>query len=170
MSDSNKLSAEEISQQRDAFIERFLGYASGTFSLFSIYIGDRLGYYRALAEGSLTSAELAARTNTHERYAREWLEQQTVAGILKVEDENAEYMSVCNLTHPRALQILDAVMVGRALASRKAIQKYMWMASTSMNPLSSWLRKMRAGITSQTACTSKCAMWAIPRSRVNMIW
>jgi SAM-dependent methyltransferase len=89
MSDANKLSAEEISQQRDAFIERFLGYAAGTFSLFSIYIGDHLGYYRALAEGSLTSAELAARTNTHERYAREWLEQQTVAGILQVEDENA---------------------------------------------------------------------------------
>ena len=90
MSDSNKMSAEEISQQRDAFIERFLGYAAGTFSLFSIYIGERLGYYRALAEGPLTSSELAERTNSHERYAREWLEQQTVAGILQVEDENAD--------------------------------------------------------------------------------
>lgn len=90
MANSNMMSAEEIAKQRDAFIERFLGYASGTFSLFSIYIGERLGFYRALAEGPLTSAELAARTDTHERYAREWLEQQTVAGILQVEDEKAD--------------------------------------------------------------------------------
>ncbi len=47
------------------------------------------GLYRALAEGGpATSAELASRTGTHERYIREWLEQQTVAGILEVEDEN----------------------------------------------------------------------------------
>ncbi|MCI0551765.1 MAG: hypothetical protein L0287_12495 [Anaerolineae bacterium] len=90
MSDSDKMTAEEIAGQRDAFIERFLGYAAGTFSLFSIYIGERLGYYRALAGGSLTSTELASRTNTHERYAREWLEQQTVAGILEVEDESLD--------------------------------------------------------------------------------
>lgn len=90
MTDSNKMSTEEIAGQRDAFIERILGYAAGTFSLFSIYIGERLGYYRALAEGPLTSAELAERTNTHERYAREWLEQQTVTGILEVEDEKLD--------------------------------------------------------------------------------
>ena len=81
--------ADAIASQRDAFIERFLQFASGTFSLFSIYIGDRLGLYRALAEsGPATSAELASRTGTHERYIREWLEQQTVADILEVEDEN----------------------------------------------------------------------------------
>ena len=90
MSNQDQMSTEEIAKQRDAFIERFLGYAAGTFSLFSIYIGERLGYYRALAEGSLTSAELAARTNTHERYTREWLEQQTIAGILQVEDESLD--------------------------------------------------------------------------------
>ena len=32
-------------------------------------------------------------TNTHERYAREWLEQQTVAAILEVEDEQAEALT-----------------------------------------------------------------------------
>ena len=91
MSESNKISAEEIEGQRDAFIERFLGYIAGTFSLFSIYIGERLGFYRALADGgALTSAELAAHTNTHERYAREWLEQQTVTGVLEVEDEDLD--------------------------------------------------------------------------------
>lgn len=89
MSTQESTSAEGIANQRDAFIERFLQHAAGTFSLFSIYIGDRLGLYRSLAdEGPATPAELASRTGTHERYIREWLEQQTVAGILEVQDEN----------------------------------------------------------------------------------
>ncbi len=61
------------------------------FDIFTVYIGDRLGFYRALADrGPLTSMELARQTSTHERYVREWLEQQTIAGILAVEDEKAE--------------------------------------------------------------------------------
>jgi 2-polyprenyl-3-methyl-5-hydroxy-6-metoxy-1,4-benzoquinol methylase len=47
--------------------------------------------YEALAEtGPLTPAELAARTRTNERYIREWLEQQAVAGVLEVDDADAE--------------------------------------------------------------------------------
>ena len=91
MSNTQPMSPESIANQRDAFIERFLGFAAGTFSMFSVYIGDRLGLYRALAEdGPATSAELASRTGTHERYIREWLEQQTVTGMLEVEDENQD--------------------------------------------------------------------------------
>ena len=57
--------------------------------MLSIYIGDRLCLYRALSQNDgLTAGELAASTNTHECYIREWLEQQTVAGILEVDDEN----------------------------------------------------------------------------------
>jgi 2-polyprenyl-3-methyl-5-hydroxy-6-metoxy-1,4-benzoquinol methylase len=90
MSESPATIPDEHVAQRDAFLERMLTSASGVFEMFSIYIGDRLGFYQALAQGdALTSAELAARTATHERYAREWLEQQTVAGILEVEDAAA---------------------------------------------------------------------------------
>ena len=63
----------------DAFVERLFGAVLATMDLQAVYLGDRLGYYRALAAGALTSAELAARTGTAERYAREWLEQQAVA-------------------------------------------------------------------------------------------
>jgi 2-polyprenyl-3-methyl-5-hydroxy-6-metoxy-1,4-benzoquinol methylase len=84
------LNNEQVAQ-RDTFVERLLQSTSGVFDIFTIYVGDRLGYYQALAsDGPLTSGELAARTGTHERYAREWLEQQTVAGILQVEDANAK--------------------------------------------------------------------------------
>jgi 2-polyprenyl-3-methyl-5-hydroxy-6-metoxy-1,4-benzoquinol methylase len=57
----------------------------------TVYVGDRLGLYRALAkDGPSTAAQLAAQTGTHERYVREWVEQQAVAGILEVEDYGAD--------------------------------------------------------------------------------
>ncbi len=80
-----------VEAERDAFVERILQAVSGTFDIFAIYIGHQLGLYRALAEdkgGWLTSSELAAHTGTHERYVREWIEQQTVTGVLEVEDES----------------------------------------------------------------------------------
>jgi len=66
----------------DAFVERLFGAVLATMDLHAVYLGDRLGYYRALADGPLTSAQLAAYSGTAERYAREWLEQQAVTGIL----------------------------------------------------------------------------------------
>ncbi|MEV6605592.1 class I SAM-dependent methyltransferase [Kutzneria sp. NPDC051319] len=57
--------------------------AVGALELYTMYLGERLGYYRALADGGpLTSAELASRTGTAERYAREWLEHHAAAGLL----------------------------------------------------------------------------------------
>lgn len=57
----------------------------GTVDLLSIFIGDRLGWYRSLAhEGPATAGQLAVRTATHPRYTREWLEQQAVTGLLVV--------------------------------------------------------------------------------------
>jgi len=68
----------------EALVDRIVESVVGTMDLFGIYLGHRLGYYRALADGGpATSAELASRTGTAERYAREWLEQQAVTGILE---------------------------------------------------------------------------------------
>lgn len=47
-----------------------------------VLTGDKLGLYRALAEGPLTSAQLAQRTGTHERYVREWLGAQAASGYV----------------------------------------------------------------------------------------
>jgi SAM-dependent methyltransferase len=69
------------------FVERLFGSVLATMDLHAVYLGDRLGYYRALADGPLTSSELAARTGTAERYSREWLEQQAVTGILVTDPE-----------------------------------------------------------------------------------
>jgi predicted O-methyltransferase YrrM len=70
----------------DAFAERLFGSALGAIDLLSAYLGDRLGWYRSLAaDGPATPRELAGRTSCDERYAREWLEQQAVSGVLSVE-------------------------------------------------------------------------------------
>ena len=75
----------------EALVERLFNATVAAMDVFSVYIGDRLGYYRSLAEdGPATSAELAARTGTAERYAREWLEQQAVTAILAVDDAGAD--------------------------------------------------------------------------------
>lgn len=74
----------------EGFIEKILQSTRGTFDIFGMYLGVRLGYYKALAEGPATSTELAERTQTSERYAREWLEQQAVSGFLTVDHETAE--------------------------------------------------------------------------------
>ncbi|KQQ94701.1 SAM-dependent methyltransferase [Leifsonia sp. Leaf325] len=71
----------------DALGERLLTAGLGMTQMLSIYIGDRLGWYRALADGvPRTSAQLADATSTDERYAREWLEQQAVFGLLEATD------------------------------------------------------------------------------------
>jgi 2-polyprenyl-3-methyl-5-hydroxy-6-metoxy-1,4-benzoquinol methylase len=68
-----------------SFDERLIEQATGALEVFGIYLGDRLGLYRALRErGATTAPELGARCGIHPRYAREWLEQQAVAGVLEV--------------------------------------------------------------------------------------
>ena len=55
-------------------------------------IGDRLGLYRALAgHGPATPAELAARTRTHERYVREWLNAQAASGYVHYSPGSGRY-------------------------------------------------------------------------------
>ena len=77
------LTKDEIGEKRDVFAEKLGESLVGGMEIGTCYIGHQLGYYRALAEaGELTAPELARRTGTHRRYAREWLEQQTVAGVL----------------------------------------------------------------------------------------
>jgi SAM-dependent methyltransferase len=76
----------DASHSRDGFVERLFSSALATYDLFSIYIGDRLGLYAALARKPMNAKELAHETGSDQRYVREWLEQQAVSGILQTED------------------------------------------------------------------------------------
>ena len=70
--------------------DRLLSALLGSYEVAAVALGDHLGWYRCLAEtGPATAAELAARTGTDARYAREWLEHQAVSGYLAVDDARA---------------------------------------------------------------------------------
>lgn len=75
----------------NALSDRLFRAATGTLELYAIYLGERLGLYRALASGeALTSGELAARARVDERYVREWLEHQAATELVEVDDARAD--------------------------------------------------------------------------------
>lgn len=80
----------EIQKTADALVARLFEASLGALDVMSVYVGDRLGLYKALHDGGMaTSSELASRSGIDERYAREWLEQQAATGILEVDDIDA---------------------------------------------------------------------------------
>jgi SAM-dependent methyltransferase len=69
-----------------------LGDLGGAFSIPLLRIGDRLGLYKTLHEkGPLTSAELAAKAEIAERYAREWLNHQAASGYLEYDAATGKF-------------------------------------------------------------------------------
>jgi SAM-dependent methyltransferase len=84
------MSATSADTRRDELVERLFGSTLGAMDLLCVYVGDQLGLYRALVhEGPSTSAGLASVAGVNERYAREWLEQQAMSGILETENPGA---------------------------------------------------------------------------------
>jgi SAM-dependent methyltransferase len=75
---------------------RFVGDLGATIHAGSIVIGEKLGLYKAMATPGerVTSEELAARTNTDERYVREWLNANAASGYVEYDaDKSAYYMT-----------------------------------------------------------------------------
>lgn len=66
----------------EAFISTLQAGLAATATMVMTHLGDRLGLYRALAQGPATPGEFGSRTGCAERYLREWLAQQTAAGVL----------------------------------------------------------------------------------------
>jgi SAM-dependent methyltransferase len=128
----------DATARRDALVERLFMDAIGAFDLFSVHIGDRLGLYRALADrGPLTSSELAEAAGIHERYAREWLEQQAASGILEAEggDEASRRFRLPE-GHDEAL--LDVSSLSHIAPMARAML-------ASIRPIDALLEAMRTG-------------------------
>jgi 2-polyprenyl-3-methyl-5-hydroxy-6-metoxy-1,4-benzoquinol methylase len=75
----------------DAFVGKVLGDTVGTGVTILAMLGDRLELFKKLASGPATSAELAARANVNERYAREWLMGMTCAGYIEYEPSGGRF-------------------------------------------------------------------------------
>jgi SAM-dependent methyltransferase len=83
MSGTRELDGDKLK----AYAKNVFGALSGAMTSSMIYLGDRLGLYAALADGTpVTSDELASRTGLDERWVREWLYQQGAAGVLEYAD------------------------------------------------------------------------------------
>ena len=78
------MSATTIDEDRVAEFQGLaVAEAAAAESAACCYLGDVLGLYEAMAgAGPLTSAGLAERTGTHERYVREWLANQASGGYV----------------------------------------------------------------------------------------
>jgi len=117
----------EIDQAK---LERFMGQAVGemgaAMNAALVIVGERLGLYKAMAgAGAMTSAELAGKTGTSERYVREWLAAQAAGGYISYDaatgrytlpDEQAFALAVEDSPAylPGAFQIISAVFKDQA--------------------------------------------------------
>lgn len=72
----------------EAFLDKVVREVGSAMSAALVLIGDQLGLWQALAhaDGPLSPAELAACTETHERYIREWLDTMAAGGYVTYRD------------------------------------------------------------------------------------
>ena len=76
----------------NAFLGKVVGDFGAALSSSLVYIGQKLGLYKALASGEpITPAELAQKTSTNERYVREWLINQAASGYVDYDAVSGRY-------------------------------------------------------------------------------
>ena len=75
----------------NAFIGQFVSDLGAAVHTGMVVIGEKLGLYKALAQGPMNSAELAQATNTDERYLREWLASQAAGGYISFEEPTGKF-------------------------------------------------------------------------------
>jgi 2-polyprenyl-3-methyl-5-hydroxy-6-metoxy-1,4-benzoquinol methylase len=126
-----------IPTTEDALTARLLQSTVHALELFGVYLGKELGLYDALKSGArVTPSELAAAAGIDPRYAREWLEQQAVAGLLSVDDASRpaderrywlpdEHVNVLAAEdHPSHLAPLAEMVAGIGGALERVISAY----------------------------------------------
>jgi len=74
------------------FVFRAVDEVGATLNAALVVMGDKLGWYRALAgTGGLSPSELAERTGSAERYVREWLNAQAAGGFVSYDPDSGLY-------------------------------------------------------------------------------
>ena len=75
----------------NAFVGQFVMDLGAAVHSGMVVIGEKLGLYKALAEGPVSSTELAAKTKTDERYLREWLSSQAAGGYVTYDEKTNKF-------------------------------------------------------------------------------
>ena len=74
------------------FVMKAVGEMGAAINAALIIVGDKLGLYKAMAgAGPVTPAELAAKTQTTERYVREWLSAQAAGGFVTYDSASGKF-------------------------------------------------------------------------------
>ena len=86
-------SAQPINEAKlHEFVMKGVSEMGAALNAALIVVGDKLGLYKAMAgAGPLSSAELAAKTGTAERYVREWLAAQAAGGFVTYDPATSKY-------------------------------------------------------------------------------
>lgn len=102
---STPLQARTIDENRmNEFLGKVVGDFGASLSSALVYIGQKLGLYKALAEsGPMTPTELAQKTSTNERYVREWLINQAAGGYAEYDRDTGRY----SLTPEQAVALTE---------------------------------------------------------------
>jgi len=102
---SSETQADSIDEEKlNKLVETSLVDLGATVHAALAIIGDELGLYAVLDEaGPLTSAELAEKTDTTERYVREWLRSQAAGEYVTYDPETNRY----DLTPEQAYVLAD---------------------------------------------------------------
>ena len=87
----------------NAFIGQFVTDLGAAVHSGMVVIGEKLGLYKALLDGPMSSAQLAARTKTDERYLREWLASQAAGGYITYNEKTGKF----SLTEEQAFTLAD---------------------------------------------------------------
>jgi len=99
----------------EAFMGKMIGQMTGTALCYSVWLGDELGLYRALAgSGPRTADSVAEKTGCHARLVREWLDAQAAGGLVAYDADSDTY----KLCPEAAMALADdtsPVFVARAM-------------------------------------------------------
>jgi SAM-dependent methyltransferase len=75
-----------------ALYEKVITYSGISMSMGMVYIGQKIGLFKAIANaGPLSCEEIAARSGTIERYVREWLINQVASGFVDYDPQTEKY-------------------------------------------------------------------------------
>ncbi|MGB0100004.1 MAG: class I SAM-dependent methyltransferase [Nocardioides sp.] len=85
------------------FVGQFVTDLGATVAAGNVVLGDRLGLYRALAEGPVEPRDLADRTGLDARYVEEWLRGQAAGGYVEYDAAAGAY----SLTEEKAFALTD---------------------------------------------------------------
>jgi SAM-dependent methyltransferase len=78
-------------EKLNAFIGHFVTDLGAAVHAGMVVIGEKLGLYKAMLAGPMSSAELATKTNTDERYLREWLASQAAGGYISYDETTDKF-------------------------------------------------------------------------------